>query len=67
MLVWIYTYFGEKKSPNYDSFSVFSDQRLRPSAEQLLKHSFIPQNETGVNSWETQKKGSCGHPQGLCV
>ncbi|XP_051260812.1 uncharacterized protein map3k19 isoform X2 [Dicentrarchus labrax] len=28
-----------------------SDQRLRPSADQLLKHSFIlSQNETGVNS-----------------
>ncbi|XP_050926048.1 mitogen-activated protein kinase kinase kinase 19 [Lates calcarifer] len=42
------------------------DQRLRPSADQLLKHSFIPKNETGVNSWETQKKNCCGHPQGLC-
>ncbi|XP_067372129.1 mitogen-activated protein kinase kinase kinase 19 isoform X2 [Channa argus] len=43
-----------------------SDQRLRPSAEQLLKHSFIPQNETVVNSWETQKNNCCSHPEGLC-
>lgn len=37
-----------------------SDQRLRPSADQLLEHSFILQNKTGVNSWETQKKNCCG-------
>ncbi|KAK2839547.1 hypothetical protein Q5P01_013287 [Channa striata] len=43
-----------------------SDQRLRPSAEQLLKHSFIPQNETVVNSWETEKRNCCGHTEGLC-
>ncbi|KAE8277435.1 Mitogen-activated protein kinase kinase kinase 19 [Larimichthys crocea] len=43
-----------------------SDQKLRPSADQLLKHSFIPQNETGVNSMETQRKNCCGHPEGLC-
>ncbi|AWP12846.1 putative mitogen-activated protein kinase kinase kinase 19 [Scophthalmus maximus] len=41
-----------------------SDQRLRPSADKLLKHPFIPKKETGVNSWETQKKNCCGHPQG---
>ncbi|XP_029386714.1 probable serine/threonine-protein kinase mkcC [Echeneis naucrates] len=41
------------------------DQRLRPSADQLLKHSFIPKMETGVNSSETQKN-FCGHPQGHC-
>ncbi|KAG8000787.1 Mitogen-activated protein kinase kinase kinase 19 [Nibea albiflora] len=44
-----------------------SDQKLRPSADQLLKHSFIPQNETGVNSVETQRKNCCGHPEGLLV
>lgn len=43
-----------------------SDQRLRPYADQLLKHSFIPQNESGVNSWETQKKNCCGFSGGLC-
>ncbi|XP_035507095.2 mitogen-activated protein kinase kinase kinase 19 isoform X2 [Scophthalmus maximus] len=43
-----------------------SDQRLRPSADKLLKHPFIPKKETGVNSWETQKKNCCGHPQGRC-
>ncbi|TKS67508.1 Mitogen-activated protein kinase kinase kinase 19 [Collichthys lucidus] len=43
-----------------------SDQKLRPSADQLLKHSFIPQNKTGVNSMETQRKNCCGHPEGLC-
>ncbi|KAM8748978.1 uncharacterized protein map3k19 isoform 2-T2 [Acanthopagrus schlegelii] len=40
-----------------------SDQRLRPSANQLLKHSFIPQNETRMNSWATQKKNCCGHSE----
>ncbi|KAF7660477.1 hypothetical protein LDENG_00281560 [Lucifuga dentata] len=43
-----------------------SDQRLRPSADQLLKHSFTPTKETGMNSLETKRKGCCGHPQGLC-
>ncbi|KAI3356492.1 hypothetical protein L3Q82_017699, partial [Scortum barcoo] len=43
-----------------------SDQTLRPSADQLLKHSFIPQNETGETSRETQEKNCCGHPKGLC-
>ncbi|XP_067459232.1 mitogen-activated protein kinase kinase kinase 19 [Thunnus thynnus] len=42
------------------------DQRLRPSVGQLLKHSFIPKHETGVKSWETQKKNCCSHPDGLC-
>ncbi|XP_026150284.1 mitogen-activated protein kinase kinase kinase 19 isoform X2 [Mastacembelus armatus] len=42
-----------------------SDQRLRPSADQLLKHSFIHRNDTAVNSWETQNY--CSHPKGLCV
>ncbi|XP_044072030.1 uncharacterized protein map3k19 [Siniperca chuatsi] len=51
---------------DFVKISLTSDQRLRPSADQLLKHSFIPQNETGVNSWETQKKNCCGHPEGLC-
>ncbi|XP_068428307.1 mitogen-activated protein kinase kinase kinase 19 [Clinocottus analis] len=36
------------------------DQRLRPSAEQLLKHSFIPQLETGAHL-----KNCCAHPEGL--
>ncbi|KAM6955774.1 uncharacterized protein map3k19 [Lycodopsis pacificus] len=41
--------------------SLTSDQRLRPSADQLLKHSFIPQRETGAHS-----KNCCAHPEGLC-
>ncbi|XP_042350622.1 mitogen-activated protein kinase kinase kinase 19 [Plectropomus leopardus] len=51
---------------DFVKISLTSDQRLRPSAEQLLKHSFIPQRETGVISWEIQKKNCCGHPRGLC-
>ncbi|XP_061774447.1 uncharacterized protein map3k19 isoform X1 [Nerophis ophidion] len=35
-----------------------SDQRLRPSADQLLQHSFLPRH--------TSKKNSCGHPDGPC-
>lgn len=56
-----------KNFPYFHLFSLnSSDQRLRPSADQLLKHSFIPQNEAGVNPWEMQKKNCCGHPGGLC-
>ncbi|CAJ1078823.1 serine/threonine-protein kinase PRP4 homolog [Xyrichtys novacula] len=43
-----------------------SNQRQRPSAEKLLTHPFIPQNETGANSWETQRRNRCGHLEGLC-
>ncbi|XP_034549877.1 serine/threonine-protein kinase PRP4 homolog [Notolabrus celidotus] len=43
-----------------------SDQRLRPSAEQLLKHHFLPQTETRVNSWKTEKRNCCGLREGLC-
>nr|XP_046259377.1 serine/threonine-protein kinase pakE isoform X2 [Scatophagus argus] len=43
-----------------------SDQSLRPSADQLLKHSFTSQTETAVNSRKTQKKNCCGQPEGLC-
>ncbi|KAK1902783.1 Mitogen-activated protein kinase kinase kinase 19 [Dissostichus eleginoides] len=51
---------------DFVQISLTSDQRLRPSADQLLKHSFIPQNKFGANSWEKQKKSCCGHPEGLC-
>ncbi|KAK5861402.1 hypothetical protein PBY51_022802 [Eleginops maclovinus] len=51
---------------DFVQISLTSDQRIRPSADQLLKHSFIPQNKTGANAWEKQKKGCCGHPEGLC-
>uniref|UniRef100_A0A3Q3JTA3 Mitogen-activated protein kinase kinase kinase 19 n=2 Tax=Monopterus albus TaxID=43700 RepID=A0A3Q3JTA3_MONAL len=43
-----------------------SDQRLRPSADQLLKHSFICKKEAAMNSWGTQKKNCCSHAGGLC-
>ncbi|XP_034429375.1 mitogen-activated protein kinase kinase kinase 19 isoform X2 [Hippoglossus hippoglossus] len=46
--------------------SLTSDQRLRPSADELLTHPFIPKNETEVNSWEKTKKNCCGHTQGHC-
>ncbi|XP_074550638.1 uncharacterized protein map3k19 isoform X2 [Halichoeres trimaculatus] len=43
-----------------------SDQRLRPSADQLLKHPFFPLAENRVNSWKTEKKKCCGLREGLC-
>ncbi|XP_039673458.1 mitogen-activated protein kinase kinase kinase 19 isoform X3 [Perca fluviatilis] len=55
-----------ENAKNFVAISLTSDQRLRPSADQLLKHVFIPQSETEENSWETQKKNCCGHPEGLC-
>ncbi|KAM9851173.1 uncharacterized protein map3k19 [Aulostomus maculatus] len=42
-----------------------NDQRLRPTADQLLEHTFIPKNETGVNSWETRKTTCCSR-DGQC-
>ncbi|KAK9537986.1 hypothetical protein VZT92_005552 [Zoarces viviparus] len=46
---------------DFVKISLTSDQKLRPSADQLLKHSFIPQHETGAHS-----KNCCAHPEGLC-
>ncbi|XP_077392970.1 uncharacterized protein map3k19 [Festucalex cinctus] len=43
-----------------------SDQRLRPSADQLLQHSFIPRNRNGFASCKAQRNHFCGHPDGLC-
>ncbi|MED6251146.1 hypothetical protein ATANTOWER_023557, partial [Ataeniobius toweri] len=37
-----------------------SDQSLRPSADQLLRHSFIPKERTNIKYWEAQKKNCCG-------
>uniref|UniRef100_A0A3B3UZH3 Mitogen-activated protein kinase kinase kinase 19 n=1 Tax=Poecilia latipinna TaxID=48699 RepID=A0A3B3UZH3_9TELE len=37
-----------------------SDQSVRPSADQLLKHSFIPKGHTSIKYWEAQKKKCCG-------
>ncbi|XP_076602769.1 mitogen-activated protein kinase kinase kinase 19 [Chaetodon auriga] len=54
------------KAKDFVKICLTSDQRLRPSADQLLKHSFIPQIKTRVNSLERQKKSCCGHPEGLC-
>ncbi|KAL6101242.1 map3k19 [Pungitius sinensis] len=46
---------------NFVKICLTSDQRLRPSADQLLKHSFIPKREAGGHS-----KNCCAHPEGLC-
>ncbi|XP_074930563.1 LOW QUALITY PROTEIN: mitogen-activated protein kinase kinase kinase 19 [Archocentrus centrarchus] len=43
-----------------------SDQKLRPSADQLLGHSFIPTNGTDTNSKEKVKNKCCDHTKGLC-
>ncbi|KAM7407747.1 hypothetical protein PAMA_003479 [Pampus argenteus] len=51
---------------DFVKISLTSDQRLRPSAGQLLQHSFIPKHKTGVNSWEAQRKNCCSHLDGLC-
>ncbi|KAM4560758.1 uncharacterized protein map3k19 [Fundulus diaphanus] len=37
-----------------------SDQSLRPSADQLLRHSFIPKGQTNIKYWEAQKNNCCG-------
>ncbi|KAG7258872.1 hypothetical protein CRUP_020939 [Coryphaenoides rupestris] len=43
-----------------------SDQKLRPTADQLLKHSFIP-SKSRENSPETQRRPCCAsRPDGLC-
>lgn len=54
-----------ENAKDFVNICLTSDQRLRPSADQLLKHSFIPKNKTGMNSWETQKN-CCAHTEGLC-
>ncbi|KAM6934541.1 mitogen-activated protein kinase kinase kinase 19 [Xenentodon cancila] len=44
-----------------------SDQRRRPSADHLLKHSFFPKNEMNRDSREKQRKKCCGHQTGKCI
>ncbi|CAB1450098.1 unnamed protein product [Pleuronectes platessa] len=60
---------GKPPLAHMDKMAAFltSDQRLRPSADELLTHPFIPKNETGVNPWEKPKKNCCGHPAGHCA
>uniref|UniRef100_A0A3B3W0I6 Mitogen-activated protein kinase kinase kinase 19 n=1 Tax=Poecilia latipinna TaxID=48699 RepID=A0A3B3W0I6_9TELE len=47
-------------SATYCLFLISSDQSVRPSADQLLKHSFIPKGHTSIKYWEAQKKKCCG-------
>ncbi|XP_077472609.1 mitogen-activated protein kinase kinase kinase 19 isoform X1 [Stigmatopora argus] len=42
-----------------------SDQKLRPAAEQLRRHSFILRNRAGFTTWKAQKKHFCRHSDGL--
>ncbi|KAM4731297.1 uncharacterized protein map3k19 [Anableps anableps] len=44
-----------------------SDQNLRPSADQLLRHSFIPQGHTNIRYWEAQKKKCVGIQQYITI
>nr|XP_057938294.1 mitogen-activated protein kinase kinase kinase 19 [Doryrhamphus excisus]XP_057938295.1 mitogen-activated protein kinase kinase kinase 19 [Doryrhamphus excisus]XP_057938296.1 mitogen-activated protein kinase kinase kinase 19 [Doryrhamphus excisus]XP_057938297.1 mitogen-activated protein kinase kinase kinase 19 [Doryrhamphus excisus] len=55
-----------ESAKDFVNICLTSDQRLRPSADQLLQHSFIPRHRNGVTSWSTQKNNFCDHPDGLC-
>ncbi|XP_054644057.1 uncharacterized protein map3k19 isoform X2 [Dunckerocampus dactyliophorus] len=55
-----------ESAKDFVNICLTSDQRLRPSADQLLQHSFIPKHRNGVTSWSTQQKNFCGHSDGLC-
>ncbi|XP_054908805.1 mitogen-activated protein kinase kinase kinase 19 [Poeciliopsis prolifica] len=49
-----------EKAKDFVKICLTGDQSVRPSADQLLKHSFISKGHTSIKYWEAQKKKCCG-------
>ncbi|XP_061580530.1 serine/threonine-protein kinase PITSLRE [Cololabis saira] len=49
-----------ESAKDFVNICLTSDQRLRPPADRLLKHSFFPKNDTNRDSLEKQRKKCCG-------